>query len=257
MEIYENILGNLTPSELDELAPAGFDAKAPSGALKRIGKAAVEKTGISAKRRKARLKPLIIAAAAVVASAATLFTVNAATDGNLVRFFIGGEEVEGSRQDYVDHDGYRHVSFDAIIPIEAENYAVIFDIDAPNYEEAVRVLTDESDPEIFESIRQYGAAHEQTEREIKALKEAGADETELPEFRDLTEFGIVFKDNELCFWNMGDISEGGSGGAYGGRFMTTGIAAGHPSNIGGSEIIDRKNGTKSFRVEFEYYVGLD
>lgn len=478
MEIYENILGNLTPSELDELAPASFDAKAPRGAVKRIEKAAVEKAGLgssmSATERKSRstkkrLKPLIIAAAAVVASAATLFTVNASMEGNLVRFFINGEEVEGEHRDYVDHDGYRHVtfeavvpleltnyavivdvdnpeefvrvftedtdpefldsirqyqaasiecgrktwglidkacewkgvdrktinnmsvldqiydeavaagaidpadrptdptpedfgifltdsqeliwefywtdvnsngvemchgnsggysgkfkyqktpkgknyrsstgtknrdyenntktlvlsyvfyvgkdyvkesgkeiegsyrdyvdhdgyrnvSFDAILPVEAENYAVIFDSEAPNYEDAVRVLTDESDPEFFESLRQYHAEFERIGQERNALMDAGGDENDLPEYREAEEFGLISKDSEVCCWNIEFLEDGrkqGGCGAFGGKLKTTGTAEGRPPKYSKSENIDYDNGTKSVHLEVKYYMGLD
>lgn len=422
------ILGNLTPSELDELAPASFDARAPRGAVKRIEKMALDKAGLKAKKR-VRLKLLIIAAAAVVASAATLFTVNASTGGNIVKFFIGGEEVEGSRRDYVDHDGYRHVTFEAVVPLEFTNYAliidvdnpeefvrvfteetdpeflskvrqyndaaklesesepedfgivltdsqeliwefyytevnsngvemcygkggsysgkfkyqktpagktyssstsikdcdyenntktlvisyvfyvgeeyvkesvkeiegsyrdyvdhdgfrhisfeatlpidefnyaVIFDVDAPSYKDAARVLTEESDPEFFEKLREFRAACEKQLLEWKEQRAAGIDKPNIGETPEIKDFGLVVKDNELCLWNLGEISEEGlmceMGGEFGGEFMLTGTAKGHPSGSEDTEeaphgtAYDWEKGTKTLRWAIYYYVGKD
>ncbi len=217
-----------------------------------------ETEGNTMTKRKIRIKPLIIAAAAVAAMTATLFTVNAASGGNLVRFFIGGKEVEGGYRDYVDHDGYRHVMFDAVVPGSAENYAVVFDIDEPDYEKAVRVLTDESDPEFFEKLKTHHKENEQIMSEREALKAAGASEDELPEYLDLD---ITFKDSEYCAWEMKDEEwepgkMHGFGGGMGGRFMNTGSAAGKPSSSMHSEHLN-EDGTKTLHFELEYYVGLE
>ncbi|MDE6733816.1 MAG: hypothetical protein K2J77_13195 [Oscillospiraceae bacterium] len=265
MEIYENILGNLTPSELDELAPADFNAKAPRGAVKRIGKAAVEKTGICAKRRKRYFKPLMIAAAAVVASVIMVLTVNASTGGMIVNFQMGGKEIEGNYRDYVDHDGYRNVSFKATIPFSEEYYVVIFDVEGTTEEDAVRVITSDTDPDYIDGLRQYRAAKDKASDDAKELwdriyawkgRNMHDDDTferdrvkqealeagvftadEWPKRPKPEDYGIVLKDNELLCYNVNfyyDSEYRGSGGSgyLGGEFMFLGEADEHPSGCG-------------------------
>lgn len=293
MEIYENILGNLTPSELDELAPADFNAKAPRGALKRIEKTAVEKTGIRAKRRKTHLKPLIIAAAAVVASTATLFTVNASMEGNLVRFFVGGKEVEGSHRDYVDHDGYRHVTFEAVVPLEFNNYALIVDVDADN-DEFVRVFTEDTDPEFMNKLRQYHAANEDWGRKISEVYDkvctwkgvdyktinnfsvleqiydeavaAGAfDPSERPKYIEPEDFGIVLTDSEELIWEFYETytdSNGvemchGNSGSYSGKFKYSKAPGRKNYSSIGAKNHDYENNTKTIVISYVFYVGKD
>lgn len=240
------ILGNLTPSELDELAPADFNAKAPRGAVKRVEKMALERAGLKAKKR-ARLKPLMIAAAAVVASAATLFTVNASMEGNLVRFFVGGEEVEGSRRDYVDHDGYRHVSFEAVVPLEFNNYALIVDVDADN-DEFVRVFTEDTDPEFLNKVRQYNNA---------AKLESDCE----PE-----DFGIVLTDSQELMWEFFETEVNSNGvemcygesGVYSGKFKYQTSPHGTTySSSKGQKDEDYENNTKTLVLSYVFYVGKD
>lgn len=252
--ILQEFLGNLTPSDLDELAPAGFDAKAPRGALKRIGKAAVEKTEIRAKKRKTRLKPLMIAAAAIVASTATLFTVNAATGGGLVKFLFNGEEYSGDTSDYVDENGFRHMTFDAVVPVEAESFAIIFDMDEPDREKAVRVLTDDNDPEFLDKLRTHNETNMQIFEERNALKETGVDSAELPDLLGFEDFGIVLKDSEICIYEVASENDSTLCGA----FMTAADAA--KWNVGTRSIVNRVidgGGTRIIHEEIEYYVGLD
>lgn len=247
MEILEEFFGGLTPSELDELAPAGFDAKAPRGAVKRVEKMALERAGFKAKKR-ARLKPLMIAAAAVVASAATLFTVNAATDGNLVKFLFKGNEYEGDTYDYVDHNGFRHIGFEVKVPVFEDNYAIIYDVDAPQGEN-VRVITEESDPELMAKIKAYAAARFNSNVNYK-------------------DFGIVLKDSELCEYSVGYMDEEhahNQQGSFGGEFMRTGAAAGKPSggNCGETDGTfyewdfenEKYYEMKTIRQSIYYYVG--
>lgn len=119
-------------------------------------------------KRKLRFKPLIITAAVILASVVSLLTVNAASGGAVVKFFMGGDEIEGGYRDYVDHDGYRHVSFEATLPLYEENFAIIFDVDAPS-EEAVRVITDDTDPDYIDRLRQYRDACDKAGNDAKAI----------------------------------------------------------------------------------------
>lgn len=299
MEIFENILGNLTPSELDELAGAGFDAKAPRGAVKRIRKAAVEKAGLDSsprateRKRRSIKKPLIIAAAAVVASAATLFTVNASMEGNLVRFFINGEEVEGEHRDYVDHDGYRHVTFEAVVPLELTNYAVIVDVDNP--EEFVRVFTEDTDPEFLDSIRQYlEASTEWSRKSWELYKEACAwkgvewesvrqkmgvldqiyeeavaagalDPADRPIYPTPEDFGIYLTDTQELLWEFywtetesnGVVMCHGEGGGYSGKFKYNRFVpeAKKYTACMGTKNRDYENNTKTLVLTYVFYVG--
>lgn len=250
----------------------------------------IETEGNTMTKRKIKIKPLIIAAAVIIASAATLFTVNASTGGNLVKFFIGGQEVEGGYRDYVDHDGYRHVSFEATLPLYEENFAVIYDVDAPTQEEAVRVITNDTDPDFIDRLHQYLAACDEASevsREMWAkiyawkgrdMRDDEADERDRVKQEALeagvfkeeewtkqpapADFGLVFKSSELCQYSItyfvDGMPNGGRGGSLGGEFMFTGAAEGHPSG-GGHESdksgIDYENETITMTFSFYYYVG--
>lgn len=249
MEKLQDFFVTLTPSELDELAPAGFDAKAPRGALKRIENSAIEKAGVRPAKRKRYFKPLMIAAAAVVASAATLFTVNAATDGNLVKFLFNDEEYSGDTYDYVDEDGVRHVTFDAVVPIEVDTYAVIFDADEPDQEKAVRVLTEESDPDFFEKLRAHYEKSMQIWEERNALRESGVSEDELPEFLDIEDYGIVLKDREICAY---DMKLQGENEYHCGAFIATKSAEDWQIGVSSSGHLNYDNGTKTIHWEITF-----
>lgn len=56
-------------------------------------------------KSKFRFKPLIVAAAIIITSLVSLHTVNAATQGAVVKFFMGSEKIEGEYYDYVDGHG--------------------------------------------------------------------------------------------------------------------------------------------------------
>lgn len=225
-------------------------------AMSDIDDAIISEAAPAERKRPKYFKPLMMAAAAVVASMATMFTVNAATNGSLVKFLFKGEEYSADTCDYIDEDGFRHVTFDAVVPIEAESFAVIFDVDEPDYEKAVRVLTDESDPEFLEKLR----AHEeymQTVVEIYELREVGID-AELPEVLQFEDFGIVLKDSEICIYEVmvGKASEDGY--SHHGAFMTAAHAA--KRNVGTRSVVNFVNvedGTRTIHEEIEYYVGLD
>lgn len=251
------ILGNLTPSELDELANAGFDARAPRGVLKRIEKSAIEKAGVRPAKRKRYFKPLMIAAAVIIFGA--LFTASA-TRGNFVKFFAGGKEVEGEYRDYVDHDGYRHVSFEAVVPIDLENYAILIDVDEPDYEKAVQVFTEENAPELFERIAENYYEHDKIERERNALKAAGVPEDELPVLYYNLDLGIEMKFSEYLAWSWhesyyddnGKEWKTGWSGTKGGEFMSV---SGKSSECRSYTKSHKEDGTRTIREEFYYYVG--
>ena len=201
----------------------------------------------------------------LVAAAITVFTLlfvvtvaNAATDGNIIKFIMGGKEIEGDYNDYVDSDGYRRVTFKAVLPIYEENFAIIFDVDAP-WGEGVTVITDETDPDFMDRARQYEAAHyplDEKQGQVNA-----------------EDFGLVFKDSEICAIYLGDISKPPYSSFHailGGEFKRTGAAAGKPSGWGGAvdEVdedglpttgfhYDWENEIKTFKVSFFYYVGKE
>ena len=246
------------------------------------------------KKHKFKLKPLIITAAIIVTSLVSLLAVNAAGGEAVVNFFMRGEEIKGGYRDYVDHDGYRHVSFEAILPIYEENYAIIFDVDAPA-EEAVRVITDETDPDFMDRLRQYKAASDKASEVSRAMwdkiyawkgrnmnyddtferdrvkqeaLEAGVfDPSEWTKHPEPEDFGLAFKDSELCSWSLGYVSyDQGfslSGGYLGGEFMFLGVAGEHPSGCGDPDDdlrdghYDWESETKTMRVSFFYYVGKE
>lgn len=208
-----------------------------------------ETEGNTMTKRKIRIKPLIIAAAAVAAMTATLFTVNAASGGNLVKFLFNGEEYNGDTYDYVDEDGVRHLTFDSIVPIEAETYAVIFDADEPDQEKAVRVLTEESDPDFFEKLRAHYEKNRQIREERNALMESGVSEDELPEFLDIEDYGIVLKDREICAYDMKLQDENRY---HCGAFIATKSAEDWRIGVSSSGHFNYDNGTKTIHWEITF-----
>lgn len=245
-------------------------------------------------KRKFRLKPLIIAAAIAVVSMASLITVNAANKGAIVKFFTGSEEVDGEYYDYVDKDGFRRVSFAAVVPIDEDTYAAIYDVDAPQGEN-VRVLTPESDPEFFENLGLFREAQDKAIEKskavwakIKAWKdfdqsdsyawdavkqeaiEAGVvDPSEFPVNPKPGDYGFVFKDSEICLWSCSYIEyvdeethHHNRQGSFGGKFMNMGAAEWKGSGVeisGGTNEChyDYENETRTIRNSFYYYVGKE
>lgn len=248
-------------------------------------------------KRPRKLKPLIIAALITIISTLSLLTVNAAMQGAVVKFILGGENVEGEFYDYVDSDGFRRVSFGAVLPLYETRYAFIFDADAPKGEN-VRVLTPDTDPEFFEKLRLFLEAKERVDEKFNAerdaqhkavrewkgisesdwddldgeIKAAAVDEAEkagIVEPLDSTwswyiypeDYGLVFKDNELCAWTYGHIDRENhsdyrmTDGEFGGKFMETGAAENMPQ--GGSNELhhDYENETTTFKHTFYWYVG--
>ena len=244
----------------------------------------IEKEECPMTKHKRRLKPLIITAAVIILMLASLFTVNAATEGGMVKFFMGGKEIGGDYIDYVDHKGYRHISFAATLPIYEENFAIIFDVDAPR-EEAVRVVTDETDPDLMGRIRQYRDAEEKFFKDLKAwyaennitkedIEDPDSEFNKTPHSGEALlgrpapkpeDFGLVFKENELCKYRLGYITYSNGfdlkEGEFGGEFMHIGVAGEHPR---GSDdkypnecYYDWDNEIKTFRISFYYYVGKE
>lgn len=225
----------------DKLAPQKSDDELLQAVLsgKREGSMA---------KRKFRSKPLFIAAVIIIASLASILTVNAATQGAVVKFFMGGEKLEGSYDDYVDEKGFRHITFEAVLPIYEESYAIIYDIDAPR-KDAVRVLIDDTDPEFMEKLRQY---------DKEAFKCSA-----LPDSED---FGLVFKDSEVCLYNLRYTAPDGGFDFHnfllGGKFMHTGAAEEHPSGVVIIEnqnecTYDVENETQIVKRSIYYYVGKE
>lgn len=271
----------------DEIKPSRKRIKKNIAALNSL----IEKEENSMTKRKFVLKPLIIAAVITVSSMLLLITVNASMKGAVVKFLMGGEEIEGAYFDYVDNKGFRHVSFEATLPIYEENFATIYDVDAPR-EEACRLITDDTDPEFMDKLRQYKDAQGKAREDVKAMwaeiyawngrnmhednsdmrdeakreaEEAGiidpANEPKLPEPED---FGLVFKDSELCLFRLGYVSKDNGfytyDGSIGGEFMHMGAAENHPSGVGDDDhpnecTYDWDNEIKTYRESFFYYVG--
>lgn len=196
-----------------------------------------------------RIKPLIIAAAAAF-SVVSLLAVNAAMQGALVKFIMGGEEIEGEYNDYVDRKGFRNISFETVLPSHVKNFAIIYDVDAPAGEN-VRVITKETDPEFMENLVRYAEA-------IDTFREKYA-QTQNYEEIDPENFGLVLKDSELCSYNLGS-DMWNCGGHFGGNFMHTGAAEGTPSGVYIENIpndADTTNETTIYRETLYYYVGIE
>ncbi len=162
-------------------------------------------------KRRFNVKPLIIAASVFITVALLAVTANAVSGGGLVKFLFNGREYSGGTYDYVDKEGFRHIGFEVELPTYEDNYAIIYDVDAPQGEN-VRTLTEETDAEFFEKLRSF---HE-------ASFNGGAK----PE-----DFGLVLKDSELCRFRLGTLTCSSSG-IFGGKFRRTGEAAGKPSGVG-------------------------
>ena len=206
-------------------------------------------------RHRFRLKPLLIAVI-LIFSLSLLTAAYAATNGRLVSFFLGDKEIEGEYHDYVDKDGYRQISFTADLPIDAENFAVIYDVDAP-LGENVRVITDETDPDFMDKLRRYKEADFNVgEAAEKAALRPGEGRITTYTPPDHEDFGLVFKDSEICTYQLyfEENSEYYSQ-ILDGKFMHTGAAEGKPSGFERSySHYDRENGTRTFKVTFYYYV---
>lgn len=213
-------------------------------------------------KRKIRLKPLIIAAVIAIISGVLLLSTSAVIQTTTISFFMSGEEHDGVYSDYVDSKGIRHISFNAVLPLDEHNFAIIYDVDAP-YGENVRVITDETDPDFMNKVRMLFEAKVKYWDGIEVSTITSDDvyiyevEGEDPNYPEPEDFGLIFKDSELCHYNLSD-GRGYADGNLGERFMHTGAALGKPSGFHAEcTNIDYENGTKTLKQTFYYYVGKE
>lgn len=209
-----------------------------------------------------KLKPLIIAAVILILSAVSLLSVNAATKGAVVNFILGGKSVEGEYYDYVDDEGFRHISFGAELPMYSNNFVLLYDVDAPQGEN-VRVITDETDPDFMGKLLLYKEAYKNARENGRKPVDPMGSSVASVEYTDFMpprpeDFGLVFKDSELCTCYL--ASDGELYNAYfGGEFMNMDIDSEKPSGGYKEEYsrFDYLRGTKTFKVMFYYYVGKE
>ncbi len=152
---------------------------------------------------------------------------NAVLKGEPINFLLGGKNVEREFYDNVDKDGYRNISFRAEIPIDAENYAVIYDIDASEGKN-IRVIIDETDLEFMDKLR-------------KRMNIINGDEND----------DIQLKDSELVEFEL-STPRGSCGGIIGGEFFNSGAAVGKPTKF--VREYEYKGTTKIIKIIFSYYV---
>ncbi len=176
-------------------------------------------------RKIKKFRPLFIAAIALI-SVLSVFTVSAVLKGEPISFLMGGKNVEGEFTDQINKDGYRNVSFRAEIPIDARDFAVIFDIDAKEGEN-VRVITDETDLEFMNKLR----------KRMNIIKDYKIDDN------------IQLKDSELVAFEL--TGPGGScGGTISGEFIN-----GIGKHLKFVEEYEYKGTTKILKITFSYYAG--
>ena len=217
--MFDDFLRNCRPE--DEMKPSEKRVEKNIASLKAL----IGKEEKNAPKRKFRFKPLIAAAVIAIFSGVSLLSASAAIQTYTVDLFMGGREIEGEYSDYVDGKGFRHITFSAVLPMDEENYAIIYDIDAPEGEN-VRVLTDEEYRDLMEKIRMYHEANNDHFREYGThpCQHDGI------AFED---FGIVLKDSEYCSYEWMERTEdghvSGGGGGLGGEFLHMGAALKGPS----------------------------
>ncbi|MBD5129498.1 MAG: hypothetical protein HDT43_06190 [Ruminococcaceae bacterium] len=270
--MFDEFLRNCPPE--DGIKPSKKRVEKNIAAVRSL----IEKEDKSMAKRRFYLKPLVIAAAVAAVSALTLVSVNAAMQGAVVKFFMGGEEIEGEFYDYVDIDGFRQILFSAVIPVHEQNFAVICDVDAPQGEK-VRVITEYSDPEFIDNIREYRKASNKYDIEIRAwLSEHGVtwndytdfnsefntdpnfDKSTMPAAPDCEDFGIVLKYSEICAYDLEKIPEDDSildftYGFLGGEFFDAAKKSREVST--GYETSDDDPENKTYKYKIRYYVGND
>ena len=178
-------------------------------------------------RKIKKFRPLFIAAIALI-SVLSVITVSAVLKGEPINFLMGGKNVEGEFIDQTNKEGYRNVSFRAEIPIDADNFAVIFDIDAKEGEN-VRVITDETDLEFMNKLR----------KRMNIIKDDENDDIQL-------------KYSELVVFELSTPGRS-CGGTIGGEFFNSGAAVGKPSKF--VREYEYKETTKILKVTFSYYAG--
>ena len=222
----------------DKLEPSKKRVKKNIAALNSL----IETEEGTVTRRRFRLERLLVAAVMTIISLSLITVAYAASQTSVIKFVMCGIEIEGEYYDYVDKKGFRHISFSAELPIDEENYAIIYDVDAPRGEN-VHVITEETDPDFMEKLRLYS--------------EQVHDHYAEPE-----EFGLVFKDSELCEYNLFLSGNSGSlgcdfSGILGEKFMHTEANCDKPSGFRREFSYDHENGIKIFEEAFYYYVGKE
>ncbi|MCH5196275.1 MAG: DUF4179 domain-containing protein [Oscillospiraceae bacterium] len=239
MSMFDEFLRNCQPE--DEITPSKERVeKNISAVMSLIKTKDAEENDMT--KRKVRLKPLIIAAVIAIFSGVLLLSVSAAIQVSTVNFFMGGKELDGEYYDYVDSKGIRHISFNAVLPLDEHNFAIIYDIDAPMGEN-VRVITDETDPEFMDKLRQYKKA-------VMGDSDMGGGTA------NISDFGITLKDSELLTYTL-KTPNSSFGGTRGGNFMHTELSRGKPSGFNEEYTYDYENRTKTFKETFYYYVGKE
>ncbi len=252
----------------DEIKPSKKRVKKNFAALNAL----IEKEESSMKKHRIKLKLLIAAAAISAASMVTLLVVgNAAPEPTIVKFTMCGEEIEGEYRDYVDSKGFRQISFSAVMPMDDRNFAIIFDVDAPRGEN-VRVITNDMDPDFIENLYLFKEAEEkawETAEKTITVTEDGVriEESDNYPETDPEDFGLFFKDSEICIVRLSYIDEE-TGNlvshdlSIGGNFMHMGAADDKPSGCGGKDHpnichYDLENRIMTWKNTLHYYVGKD
>lgn len=244
--MFDDFLRNFRPE--DEMKPSEKRVEKNIASLKAL----IGKEEKNVTKRKFRFKPLIVAAVIAIFSGVSLLSASAAIQTYTVDLFMGGREIEGEYSDYVDGKGFRHITFSAVLPMDEENYAIIYDIDAPEGEN-VRVLTDEQYRDLMEKIRMYHEANNDHFREY-------GDHPCQHDGIAFEDFGIVLKDSEYCSYEWMERTDEyvqGGGGGFGGEFLHTGAALKGPSENREHYDYDYENNTKTLTMTFYYYVGKE
>lgn len=216
-------------------------------------------------KRRFRLERLLIAAVMMIISLSLLTGAYAASRNSVIKFLMGGIEIEGEYYDFVDRKGLRHISFSAELPIDEENFAIIYDVEAPPGEN-VRIITEETDPDFIEMLRLFEEEKQQIDKKfLEGIEPSGGNPAiyELPgkpDYPPPEDFGIVLKESELCHYNLyfdeaSELFTSNVGSVLGGDFMDTEANYGKPSGLRRGFSYDRENGIKIFEESFYYYVG--
>lgn len=258
MSMFDEFLRNCQPE--DEIKPSKERVeKNISAVMSLIETKDAEENDMT--KRKIRLKPLIIAAVIAIFSGLLLLSTSAVIQTTTISFFMSGEEHDGVYSDYVDSKGFRHIAFGAVLPLYG-NFAIIYDVDAPQGEN-MRVITEEADPDFIERIHLFIEARDRYWDGIE-LSTVTADnvyiyvvEGEDPNYPQPEDFGLVFKDSELCSYSLSNLRNG----TIGGNFMHTGAAEGKPNGFGVDAPnechYDYENGIKTYKETFYYYAGKE
>ena len=254
--MFDEFLKNC-PME-DEIKPSKERVKNNIDALNSL----IETEEGNMTKRGFRLKPLLIAAVMTVISLSLVTVSYAATQNSVIHFVMGGRMIEGEYYDYVDKDGFRHISFGAALPIDAEDFAVIYDVDAPKGEN-VRVITDETDPDFMEKLRLFKAADYNVWKGARNAANKTGPKSEKYTPLKPENFGLVLKDSEICtfqLYSKGNFEENFEyySRTLDGKFMHTGAAEGMRSEFRREySNYDYVNRTKTFKITFYYYVGKE